>query len=83
MSEIFEYPIRAFRFFAIDFRNRKADVYDDEVADALRARLGTGVTVTDLTHTRHIIASSLTAVDLSGLTEVELGFALALTAAAT
>ena len=40
-------------------------------------------TVTDLTHTRHIIASSLTAVDLAGLTQVELGFALALAAAAT
>ena len=53
------------------------------IADVLRRQLGTGVTVTDLTHTRRIIASSLTAVDLSGLTQVELGFALALAAAAT
>jgi putative ABC transport system permease protein len=53
------------------------------IADAVRRRLGTGVTVTDLTHTRHIVASSLTAVDLGGLTRVELGFALALAAAAT
>jgi putative ABC transport system permease protein len=53
------------------------------IADALRRQLGTTVTVTDLTHTRHIIASSLTAVDLAGLTQVELGFALALAAAAT
>ncbi|MDQ1512019.1 MAG: putative transport system permease protein [Actinomycetota bacterium] len=53
------------------------------IADGLRRQLGAGVTVTDLTHTRRIIASSLTAVDLSGLTQVELGFALALAATAT
>ena len=58
-------------------RNRSA------VASAIRTRLGPGATVTDLDHTRRIIASSLTAVDLRGLTQVELGFALALTAAAT
>jgi putative ABC transport system permease protein len=53
------------------------------IADALRRELGAAVTVTDLTHTRHIVASSLTAVDLAGLTRVELGFALALAAAAS
>jgi len=53
------------------------------IADVLRRQLGTSVTVTDLTHTRRVIASSLTAVDLSGLTQVELGFALALAATAT
>ena len=53
------------------------------IADVLRGQLGAGVTVTDLTHTHHIVASSLTAVDLSGLTRVELGFALVLAAAAT
>ena len=53
------------------------------IADLLRHQIGNGVTITDLTHTRHIIASSLTAVDLSGLTQVELGFALALAAAST
>ena len=53
------------------------------IADGLRQQLGTGVTVTDLAHTQRVVASSLTAVDLSGLTKVELGFALALAAAAT
>ncbi|MGI8756297.1 MAG: FtsX-like permease family protein, partial [Acidimicrobiales bacterium] len=40
-------------------------------------------TVTDLASSRKLIGSSLTAVDLAGLTRVELGFALALAAAAT
>jgi putative ABC transport system permease protein len=53
------------------------------VADQLRRRLGPDVSVSDLTHTRHIVASSLTAVDLAGLTRVELGFALALAAASS
>jgi putative ABC transport system permease protein len=52
------------------------------VAAAIRRRLGTAATVTDLSHTRHVVASSLTAVDLAGLTRVELGFAFALAAAA-
>ncbi|MBA3287211.1 MAG: ABC transporter permease, partial [Acidimicrobiia bacterium] len=53
------------------------------VADTLRHDLGPGVTVTDIESSRKIIGSSLTAVDLDGLTRVELGFALALAAAAT
>jgi putative ABC transport system permease protein len=53
------------------------------VADALRQQLGTTATVTDIASSRTIIGSSLTAVDLHGLTQVELGFALALAAAAT
>jgi len=53
------------------------------VAAALRARSGTSATVTDLISSRRIIGSSLTAVDLAGLTKVELGFALALAAAST
>jgi putative ABC transport system permease protein len=53
------------------------------VATALRSQLGTTATITDLISTRHVVASSLTAVDLTGLTKVELGFALALAAAAT
>ena len=53
------------------------------VADALRATVGTTANVTDLISTRQIVGSSLTAVDLGGLTKVELGFALALAAAAT
>jgi putative ABC transport system permease protein len=38
--------------------------------------------VTDIAHTRSVVGSSLTAVDLAGLTAVELGFALVLAAAA-
>ena len=53
------------------------------VADQLRATVGTSATVTDIISSRRIIGSSLTAVDLNGLTRVELGFALALAAAAT
>ena len=53
------------------------------IADTLRRRLGTNATVTDLASSRKIVGSSLTAVDLDGLTRVELGFALALAAAAT
>ncbi|MEY2554316.1 MAG: putative transport system permease protein, partial [Ilumatobacteraceae bacterium] len=53
------------------------------VADSLRTQFGTTVTVTDVATTRKVVGSSLTAVDLNGLTQVELGFALALAAAAT
>lgn len=53
------------------------------VARALRQQLGTTATVTDIAESRKVIGSSLTAVDLNGLTQVELGFALALAAAAT
>lgn len=53
------------------------------VARSLRQQLGTTATVTDITESRKIVGSSLTAVDLNGLTQVELGFALALAAAAT
>jgi putative ABC transport system permease protein len=52
------------------------------VADRMRDLLGTSAQVTDITHVRGIIASSLTAVDLAGLTKVELSFALVLVAAA-
>ncbi|MDT5026278.1 MAG: putative transport system permease protein [Micromonosporaceae bacterium] len=51
------------------------------VADRVRARLGTAATVTDIQTTRRIVGSSLTAVDLSALTRIELGFALGLTVA--
>jgi putative ABC transport system permease protein len=53
------------------------------VAGTLRRQLGTTATVTDIAGSRRIVGSSLTAVDLGGLTKVELGFALALAAAAT
>jgi putative ABC transport system permease protein len=53
------------------------------VAARLRSALGTSATVTDITTTRKVVGSSLTAVDLSGLTRVELGFAVLLAAAST
>ena len=53
------------------------------VADRVRAIVGRTAQVTDITTSRRIIGSSLTAVDLAGLTRVELGFALALAAAST
>lgn len=53
------------------------------VASRLRSQLGTTATVTDITSARKIVATSLTAVDLSGLTRVELGFAIVLGAAST
>jgi putative ABC transport system permease protein len=53
------------------------------VAARVRTVVGTAATVTDVQTSRRVIGSSLTAVDLSGLTRIELGFALALAAAAT
>jgi putative ABC transport system permease protein len=49
----------------------------------LQQRLGTSATVSDIGSTRKVVGSSLTAVDLSGLTRVELGFALVLASAST
>jgi putative ABC transport system permease protein len=54
-----------------------------QVASRLRAALGPTAAVSDIVTTRQVIASTLTAVDLSGLTKVELSFALALALAAT
>jgi putative ABC transport system permease protein len=53
------------------------------VAQRLRARLGTSAQVTDIVNQRMVIGSNLTAVELSGLTKVELGFALVLAIAAS
>jgi putative ABC transport system permease protein len=53
------------------------------IADRLRTALGTTATVTDITSSRTIVGSSLTAVDLAGLTRVELAYALALAVAAS
>ena len=53
------------------------------VAARIRTQVGATATVTDITTSRSVVGSSLTAVDLSGLTRVELGFAVALAAAAT
>jgi putative ABC transport system permease protein len=52
------------------------------VADRLRKQLGTTATVTDITGTRSTVGSSLTSVDLAGLTRIELAFAVLLAAAA-
>ena len=53
------------------------------IAEQVRQLLGVDATVTDLESTRVTVGSTLTAVDLDGLTRVELGFALVLGAAAT
>jgi putative ABC transport system permease protein len=65
--------------FLVDTGGRKVT----SIAATLRHQLGTTATVTDIASSRKVIGSSLTAVDLAGLTRVELGFALALAAAAT
>jgi len=51
------------------------------VAARVRAALGPTGSVTDIADTRSAVGSSLTSVDLRGLTRVELGFALVLAAA--
>ncbi|MFI1294198.1 FtsX-like permease family protein [Streptomyces sp. NPDC020792] len=56
--------------------------HQKQVATALRRRLGTTATVTDLTQTRSTVGSSLTSVDLSGLTRIELAYAIVLAAGA-
>jgi putative ABC transport system permease protein len=52
------------------------------IAAHLRKQLGTGATVTDLTQTRGAVGTSLTSVDLAGLTRIELAFAVLLSAGA-
>jgi putative ABC transport system permease protein len=53
------------------------------VGRRLRGALGTSAQVTDIVNQRKVIGSNLTAVELSGLTKVELGFALVLAIAAS
>ncbi|MEA2443328.1 MAG: putative transport system permease protein, partial [Thermoleophilales bacterium] len=53
------------------------------VAGRVRNQVGTTAQVTDIVNQRKIIGSNLTAVELTGLTRVELGFALVLAAAAS
>jgi putative ABC transport system permease protein len=53
------------------------------VSKRIASRLGSGALVTDILNQRHVVGSNLTAVELSGLTRIELGFALVLAAAAT
>ncbi|MEU7407786.1 FtsX-like permease family protein [Streptomyces sp. NPDC042638] len=56
--------------------------HQKQIAAQLRAKLGTGATVTDLTQTRGTVGTSLTSVDLAGLTRIELAFAVLLAAGA-
>jgi putative ABC transport system permease protein len=53
------------------------------VAARVRRSVGSGAQVTDIVHQRRVVGSNLTAVELAGLTRVELGFALVLAAAAS
>ncbi|MGI8680677.1 MAG: ABC transporter permease, partial [Mycobacteriales bacterium] len=53
------------------------------VAHDVRNVVGTRAQVTDISTSRRVVGSNLTAVELSGLTKVELGFALALAVAST
>ncbi|MEA2419595.1 MAG: putative transport system permease protein, partial [Thermoleophilaceae bacterium] len=53
------------------------------VGNRVRHVLGSSAKVTDITNSRKLVGSSLTAVELSGLTKVELAFALVLTIAAS
>ncbi|MET9357295.1 FtsX-like permease family protein [Streptomyces sp. NPDC006617] len=56
--------------------------HQKEIAAQLRKQLGTGATVTDLTQARGTVGTSLTSVDLAGLTRIELAFAVLLAAGA-
>jgi putative ABC transport system permease protein len=53
------------------------------VSKRISTVLGSSALVSDILNQRHVIGSNLTAVELSGLTRIELGFALVLAAAAT
>ena len=56
--------------------------HQKQIAAHLRGQLGTAATVTDLTQTRGTVGTSLTSVDLAGLTRIELAFAVLLAAGA-
>ena len=53
------------------------------VAKRIIAVVGSSAAVTDIVNQRQVVGSNLTAVELSGLTRIELAFALVLAAAAT
>lgn len=53
------------------------------LATRVRSVVGSSAVVTDVDTGRRVVGSSLTAVDLRGLTRIELGYALLLVAAAT
>ncbi|MFF3816235.1 FtsX-like permease family protein [Streptomyces bluensis] len=56
--------------------------HQQQIAAHLRRQLGTSATITDLTQTRGTVGTSLTSVDLAGLTRIELAFAVLLAAGA-
>lgn len=56
--------------------------HQKQIATRLRSQLGTSATVSDLTQTRGTVGTSLTSVDLAGLTRIELAFAVLLAAGA-
>jgi putative ABC transport system permease protein len=56
--------------------------HSSSVARRIQSLLGPGATMTDIATVRKSVGSSLTSVDLAGLTRVELSFALVLAAAA-
>jgi putative ABC transport system permease protein len=56
--------------------------HQKQIAAQVRAKVGTGATVSDLTQTRGTVGTSLTSVDLAGLTRIELAFAVLLAAGA-
>jgi putative ABC transport system permease protein len=66
-----------------DFLIRTDGTSPATVAQRVRRQVGPHVQVSDITHERTVIGSNLTAVEMSGLTKVELGFALVLAASAT
>jgi putative ABC transport system permease protein len=53
-----------------------------QIAHRVRSVLGSGTTVSNIATTRRVVGSSLTAVDLTGLTRIELSFGAVLAAAA-
>jgi putative ABC transport system permease protein len=53
------------------------------VAATVRHAVGTSAQVSDIADSRRVVGSNLTAVELSGLTRIELGFAVVLAIAAT
>ncbi|MEO6354846.1 MAG: FtsX-like permease family protein [Burkholderiaceae bacterium] len=63
----------------------KATASPAEVSVAARKIVASlpGVKVSDISQARHLIGSSLTSVDLTGLTRLELGFAILMVAGAT
>jgi putative ABC transport system permease protein len=66
-----------------DFLVQTGGTSPKQVAAEARKAVGTTAQVTDIQTSRRVVGSNLTAVELSGLTKVELAFALILAAAAS